>query len=493
MKLIVIEGGISGLATAFRVRERFAKRVLPLELCLLEAEDRVGGKIRTEDVEGYRIEWGPNGFLDSKPDTIRLCRDLGIESDLLPSNDAARKRYVFSEGKLHPVPGSPLPFFRSPLLSLRGRLRILKEPWVARTPPGIDTSVAEFGRRRLGREAAEKLLDPMVSGIFAGDPAIMSLRASFPRIAELEAIHGSLIRALAAIGRRRKREAREEGTKEGGRAEGTAGGPAGPGGVLTSFAGGLEVLTRTLEDRLGAVVRRSCRVQAVHPQEEGGRVAGYRVGFEEQGVAREMFADAVILAVPGYDAACILAPADREVSGLLAQIPYAPLVVVGLGFRAGEEPGPLDGFGFLVPYREGTPLLGSLWTSSIFPDRAPPGHHFTRNMVGGWRNGHVVGEGDEDLERRVLDVFELAWGSRGRVHRRRLVRHARAIPLYVIGHEERLARAEAGLGRLPGLYLTGNAYRGVSLNDCTREADRVARQVEEAEVGRMGGASGGGS
>ncbi len=483
MRLVVVGGGISGLATAFRIRERFEAHGRPLELRVLEAAERTGGKIRTELHEGYRFEWGPNGFLDGKPDTLELCKDLGIEGALLPSSEAARKRYVFSCGALHRVPESPISFFRSPLLTLGGRLRVIKEAWAPTTPPGLDTSVAEFGRRRLGKEAAEKLLDPMVSGIFAGDPAVMSLASCFPRIAEMET--GA---RQSAAGHGRPAEAEEERTQgcggvarrgRNGRHESKGrGGPAGPAGTLTSFEEGMEQLVRVLEERLGKAVRKECVVTSLDSG-AGGRAKGYRIRYRHQGVEQEMSADAVVLAVPAYEAEKILMEMEPAVCEFLAGIPYAPLVVVGLGFSKAEAPGPLDGFGFLVPYREGVPVLGSLWTSSIFPGRAPEGCVFTRNMVGGWRNGWATSLEEEELEETVSATLEQALGARGTVHFRSCVRHAKAIPLYFLGHGRRLNAIEDCLARFPGVYLTGNAYRGVALNDCTREAVRIARRVEQ--------------
>jgi oxygen-dependent protoporphyrinogen oxidase len=472
MRLVVVGGGISGLATAFRVRERFEAQGRPLELRVLEAAGRTGGKIRTELREGYRFEWGPNGFLDGKPDTLELCRDLGLEGALLPSSEEARKRYVYSCGALHRVPESPISFFRSPLLTLGGRLRVIKEAWAPTTPPGLDTSIAEFGSRRLGREATEKLLDPMVSGIFAGDPAVMSLASCFPRIAEMEREHGSLLRAMIALQRQRKRERRDStGSQQ-------RGGPAGPAGTLTSFEEGMEQLVRVLEERLGKAVRKECIVTSLIPLKEKG-AKGYRIRYHHQGVEQEMSADAVVLAVPAYEAEKVLMEMEPAVCEFLAGIPYASLVVVGLGFSKADAPGPLDGFGFLVPYREGSPVLGSLWTSSIFPGRAPEDCVFTRNMVGGWRNGWAASLEEEELEETVSATLEQALGARGTVRFRSCVRHAKAIPLYFLGHERRLNAIEDCLARFPGVYLTGNAFRGVALNDCTREAVRIARKVEQ--------------
>jgi len=483
MKLVVVGGGVSGLATAFRIRERFAAHGQTPDLCVLEAAERAGGKVRTELTDGFRMEWGPNGFLDGKPDTLALCKDLGLEGALLPSSEAARKRYVFSCGKLHQVPETPVSFLRSQLLTPGGRFRVVGEFFAPKTPPGIDTSISEFGNRRLGREAQEKLLDPMVSGIFAGDPAILSLASCFPRIAEMEQEHGSLLRAMMALQRQRRRERRGESNKgydePGQRERNRVGGPAGPAGTLTSFERGMEQLIQTLEERLGKSLRKECLVTSLLPSDNGKETKGYRIHYRHQGVEQTMIADAVVLAVPAYEAERILVEIDPGVADLLKGIPYAPLVVVGLGYPKNQAPGPLDGFGFLVPYQEGSPVLGSLWTSSVFPGRAPQDYVFTRNMVGGWRNGSTVGLDEEELETMVLEMMEKAVGGRGKVHFRRFVRHPKAIPLYLLGHGRRLAAIEQRLERVPGVYLTGNAFRGVALNDCTREALRIAGRIEK--------------
>ena len=492
MKLFVIGGGISGLATAFRLKQAFAARREPLDLSLLESEDRLGGKIFSEAGGGYLMEWGPNGFLDSKPDALELCRELGLEGELLPSRDSARKRFIFSRGKLHRVPESPPAFFLSPLLSLTGRLRILKEPWAPVTPAGLDTTVAEFGSRRLGREAMERLLDPMVSGIFAGDPSVMSLASCFPPIAEMEREHGSLIRAMVALARRRKAAAGKgrvaNGPAAGAPRPAAPAGPAGPGGTLTSLKGGMGRLVEVLEGELGDAVMTGVRVERILPAGPAGeaRGGGYRVRCRGRAGPQEFRADAVILATPAYASSWILQDLDPAVSRLLLHIPYSPVAVAGLGFDAGSGPGPLDGFGFLVPHEEGLPLLGSLWTSSIFPGRAPQGKQFTRNMLGGWRNGWILSRGDAELEEQVLDVFARALPARGRVEFLRVIRHVQAIPLYKVGHEARLRRIGDLLARHPGIWLTGNAYRGVALNDCVREARVTARRVLERLVGDPG-------
>ena len=243
-KVIIVGGGISGLATAWLLREKAEKAGTPLEIIVLEKEDRLGGKIWSIKAEGYLCEWGPNGFLDNKPQTLDLCRELKVESQLLRSNDNARKRFIYSEKTLHRLPEDGPSFFKSKLISWPGKLRLAMEPtpFVAKAPQGVDETLAEFGRRRLGDEALRKLIAPMVSGIFAGDPETMSLESCFPRIAELERQYGGLVMAMMKLAKKKKQEI----------AEGkTVASAAGPGGVLTSFREGLQTLTEIIREQLG--------------------------------------------------------------------------------------------------------------------------------------------------------------------------------------------------------------------------------------------------
>lgn len=500
-RIVILGGGISGLATAFRIEHAFASQGLAPEIVVLEADSRPGGKIRTDKTQGYLCEWGPNGFLDNRPSTLELCRDLSVEDRLLPSNDAARKRFIVSKGRLHQVPESPAAFFRSNLLTIRGRLRIVGEYWARATPHGVDTSIYEFGTRRLGKEATEKLLDPMVSGIFAGDPQVMSLEACFPRIAQMEREHGSLIRAMMRLAKQRRQKGVTDDSSGPGEGERTGeeaplarsalssrsrprSGPAGPGGILISFTDGLETIVARLAERLGRAVRTGCAALSVEDMRGRGRSAAtYRIHYREAGREAFMDADAVVIALPAYAAKEVVRPLEPEVSALLGEIPYAPLVVVGLGFRVSDLPQPPDGFGFLVPHQERRSILGSLWCSSIFPGRAPEGHVLTRSMVGGYRAGQALDLDDQELVRTVLDEYQALMGWRASPVYVNIIRHPQAIPLYTIGHLKRLERIEQVLGRHTGVYLTGNALRGVALNDCTREALAVARRVVQDATG----------
>jgi oxygen-dependent protoporphyrinogen oxidase len=454
-RIVVVGGGLSGLATARALTARRELAERGVEILVLEDQARPGGKARTARDDGWLVERGPNGFLDSVPRTLELAREVGLGDRILPARDAAASRFLWLRGALRPIPMSPPAFFRSDLLSLRGRLRILGEPLARRRPDG-DETVAAFARRRIGAEAARSLVAPMVLGVFAGDAERLSLRSVFPKMWEMETEHGSLVRAMLARARRRGR--------------GGPGGPAGPGGHLTSFPGGVEEFAGALAGSLGGAVRCGRRVAGLRKDGQGWKVS---VEGEGEGIP----ASVVILACEAFASAGLLEAHDGELAAELRGIPYAPVLVLGLGYDASAFPRPPDGFGFLAPRREGLRILGCLWDSSIFPGRAPGGKVLLRAMLGGAVDPEAAALDDDELIRVVRRDLESSMGIVQEPERVVLSRWERGIPQYLVGHAERLDRVEERLGRLPGLYLTGNGYRGVALNACVTEADRIADRV----------------
>lgn len=464
IRVVVIGGGISGLAAAFCIRERTAALGHEVDLSLLEAEGRVGGKIWSVRDQGFLCESGPNGFLDNKPPTLDLCKRLGVDGLLVKSRDEARKRFIYSEGKLHSLPESPPAFFKSGLLSLRGRLRIIGELWAKKAPKDKDETLAEFAKRRLGEEALDKLIGPMVSGIFAGNPETMSLKSCFPRIAELEAEYGSLIRAMIKIQRKKKAEADEGRPKAG---------PAGPGGVLTSFQGGLEDLSQALRHVLSDSVRVSSKVVKI---ERGSKKEPFLVHVEGHSVPFP--AEILVSAVPSDVASSLFSRFEPKASALLNQIPYASLSVVCLGFPQEAIPMSVDAFGFLIPNKENKKILGTLWDSSIFPDRAPKGYVSLRSMAGGALHADYGLAKPDELVSNTRETLKEVMGIEAAPEFVKLFRWDRAIPQYIVGHGQRLAELELLLTEgHPGLFLTGNAFYGIGINDCVQSAERVADQV----------------
>jgi len=425
------------------------------EIIIFEADQRVGGKVWTEiSPEGYLCEGGVNGFLDKIPRTLELCDEVGVEP--VPADASAQKRYVFSHGELHKLPEKPPEFLTSRLLSVRGRLRVLYEIFAGGTD-NPDETLAEFGTRRLGREAFERLIDPMASGVFAGDARNMSVRSCFPRIQEVEAEYGSLIRGLIKL----QMKARKEGRKD-------TPGP-GPGGRLTSFSNGMSALTDTLASKLGSRIHPSSPVAGI------SRNNGLYTLHMADGTNEET--DVLILAVPAFAQASILKEYEPELAGLLSGIEYPALSVVCLGYREDHIAPYLEGFGFLVPSGEQRSILGTIVDSNVFPGRAPDGHALFRTMVGGARAPQLARLPDDQLLDRVRADLKDITGLAAEPEFARIFRHERAIPQYVVGHAARLEAIDQVLNRHPGLVLTGNAFRGVSLNDCVVNAWKTAESL----------------
>lgn len=458
--VVIIGGGISGLSTAHAINLRAIREGLEVDTVVLEKSERTGGKIRSIQEDGYLCEWGPNGFLDSKPMTLELCDQLKIRADLEGSNDNARKRFIFTGGQLHKLPDGPSSFLTSGLLSWRGKLRIALELLISAKRDGADETLAAFARRRLGPEALEKLIGPMVSGIFAGNPETMSLRSCFPRMVELERDYGGLIRAMLSLARQRKRE-RREGKK--------VASAAGPGGTLTSFVSGIQTLTDHLTDSLQGQVRTGARVLSIHSLSEG-----YTLELEN---GAHLEASAVVSAAPAYAAAEMVAPLKGGMVDVLQMIPYAPMNIICFGYEREQIAHSLDGFGYLIPKTEHTSTLGTLWDSSIFPKRAPEGHVLLRSMMGGATNPDAADWTDQDVQQKTMGDLKQIMGIDAVPSFVRIFRHPRAIPQYTVGHSERLEALEEGLNLHPGLFLTGNAFQGVGINDCVHASNGTADKV----------------
>ena len=405
MRIAVLGAGISGLAAAWRLSRDH-------EVVVFEAKERPGGNIRTEEVEGCLVEWGPNGFLDNEPATLELVKELGLEGRMVRARECAAVRFIWRDGALRRLPLSPKKFLTSDCLPLLARLRVLLEPW-SRAAPDRDESVFDFASRHLGRGAAGILVDAFVTGVFAGDPKRLSVRSAFPRLWNLEREHGSLIKGAKGRG-------------------------FGPPGVLTSFDGGLEVLVRELAERVD--------LRLVSPR-----------GFEQEGF------DRVVCTIPAPFAATL---ASEGLKPLLEAVPTAPVAVVATVF---DEPLDVpDAFGFLAPHGQGLRILGTLYDSSIFPGRAPEGLRLFRTMLGGRRDPDALSLSDGQLLDVAARDLRRVWGFFPEPRAVRVIRHPLGIAQYEVGHAGLVGRIEAACP--PWLRLAGSSYRGVSINLCVKEA-----------------------
>lgn len=440
LDVLVVGAGISGLTAAFHL----ARGGLRVAVC--EASARVGGAIETREEGGFRFELGPNTVLDRGSAMGELIAAAGLDDERLEATPDARRRYLWKGGALHALPAAPPGFLATPLFSLRAKLRLLREPWIGRRRDGDEESIAEFVRRRLGPELLDYAVGPFVSGVYAGDPARLSVRWATPKIAELERRYGSLLRGALA---RRK-------------------GPA-PGGAMISFREGLEELPRRLAEVLEDV-RTGVTVHRVVPTPEGFRAE------TDSGV---LTARSAVIAVPADAAAAILADATEGASRLLAEVPYAPVVVVGLGVRRSQVGHPLDGFGFLAPRVEALRILGCLFPSSLFPGRAPNGCAALTAFAGGRTDPEIVELEEKEIVERVLADLSRALDLRGEPLAAVVRRWPRAIPQYELGHGRFVERVREIEERLPGLRIGASYVGGVSVADCIASAATLAREMLE--------------
>jgi oxygen-dependent protoporphyrinogen oxidase len=452
VRIVVLGRGISGLAAA-----HFLGRA-GHEVVSIDPSAEAGGMIHSERIDGFLCETGPQALLDGPDETRALVAQAGLAARLVGALPGARRRFIHARGRLHPLPTNPIALARSGLLGWRGKLRLLREPFVRGAAPDGDESVLAFGARRFGEETARALLAPAVIGIYAGDAAQLSVQSALPRLAAFERAHGSVIRGVLAQRR--------------------AGGRT---GKPVSFPDGLQELARALDQRLGAgrVVARAERIDRVG--------ATWRVTLA--GGPAPVAADAVVIATSAAPAAALLDPIAPAAAGALRGVRLAPAVVVSLGFHAAGAGGGLGidlrAYGFLVARDAGadasgaapTAVLGCQYESSIFPQRAPPGAVLLRAILGGTFDPGIVDESDDAISARVVaDLGRLAGLSR-RPDLIRVWRHRDGIPQYGLGHAAKVAAADADLARHPGLYLIGHTLRGVGLNDCIATAAALARQI----------------
>ena len=442
--VLVVGAGISGLALAVSLADRgMGARVL-------DAAADVGGNLRTRRTQTPEGTWlldlGPNSFGDASVPFMELVKAAGIEDRLVRAPESANRRWIWRGGRLREVPSHPVKFLMSGLLPLSGMLRIAREPWIAPRPASEpEESLGAFCDRRLGRVAREKLLTPVVGGIYAGDPMQLGAESAFPAMIALEREHGSLIRAA------RKGK-----------------GPPSR-GTLSSFRDGLAELPAALRRRLGDSV--TTGAAARFAVRENGR---WRV---ETADGRSFTAPTLALATPADVTASLLRPFDAALAAEVAAIPYAPMTVVHVGFRTGDAPGIPPGFGFLVPREEGLRILGSIFTSRLFPGRAPEGFELLTVFAGGSLDPEAMNLGHDKLREFVTSDLRCAIGLAAAPALFEVTRWPRAIPQYVVGHKDRLARIAAAAAAHPGLRLLGNWRGGIAMPECARNAKAMADDV----------------
>ncbi|HEY2386043.1 MAG TPA: protoporphyrinogen oxidase [Candidatus Binatia bacterium] len=479
---IVVGGGISGLAAAHRLGELAAARGTPIRVTLLEAGTRLGGSVATERVDGFLVEKGADSFLTEKPWALALCRRLGLDDRLIGTRDTQRRTYVVHDGRLHPLPEGFLlvaptrlgPLLRSPLFTWAGKLRMacdLVLPRGAGRADGSDESIAAFVSRRVGREAFERVVQPLVGGIYTGDADRLSIAATMPRLVEMERRSRSLILGML-------RQARAAGAQSGARW-----------GLFASFADGMQTLVDELARRLPeGAVRLGAAVASLRPPSASGASAerpGTPAPDWEVGLAsgERLSAPRVIVATPAFAAADLLRPFDAGLADDLAGIPYASSAIVTLAFPRADVPHPLDGFGFVVPAIERRRSIAGSFSSVKYAGRAPEGAVLIRLFCGGALAPDVSACSDDALIALARDELRALLGIVAAPRLIRVQRHVRAMPQYHLGHRARLVRIDAAVARHPGLALAGNAYRGVGSPDSVHSGESAAERVAGVPAG----------
>jgi oxygen-dependent protoporphyrinogen oxidase len=451
-RVVVIGGGISGLACAWRLTR------LGLPVLLLEQEARTGGVIRTVQNDAMLFEAGPQSFLLTAP-LFELLRDLSLEQELLRA-DRRAPRYVYLGGKLNAVPMAPPGLLFTSLFSGSTKWRLVTEPFRRSIPPEADESIAGFIRRKFGTDLLDHLVAPMVSGVYAGDAERLSLRSAFPMLHEWEKQYGSVLRGMIKSLSNGKQATRA---------------PAGARGLVTLRQGNAS-LPRRLTERLGDHVSAGTRITALRRGPQGG--APFELQCEAAGRQEALSAMAVVVAAPAGVAARLLAPLIPAVEGL-AGIAYAPVAVVAGSYSSEHLPRPLDGFGFLVPRSERLRILGTVWNSSLFPGRAPEGQTTLTSFVGGMTDPSAGSLPDEALFQTVESELRRILGVFGAPRARFAQRWAQAIPQYNLGHADLIRKVRAALPSMPGLFLAGSYLEGPAVGACVAAANAAAEQAAQ--------------
>ena len=446
--ILIVGAGISGLACAYYLRKS------GIDAQIVEASSRPGGMIRSDRREGFLFELGPQSF-SSAPQLVDLCRDLGIANQLVTAPPRA-PRFLVIERQLKQAPLSPPAFFTSSLFSARTKGSVLRDLLGQTKPPDADESVAAFIRRKFSAELLEKLVGPFVSGIYAGDPEKLSLRASFPQLHEAERTSGSVIRGMLRAAKSKPKPRHKP--------------------SLQSFREGNETLVRALAANLGPALRAGVSVTEIR-RANIGNPATCEVTLSANGSTEQLSTDGIVLATPAGTTASLLRNIHSELASVLSFFDYAPVAVVSLGYPKIAAGHSLDGFGFLIPRSEKLRTLGTVWNSSLFPARAPEGHALLTSFIGGATDPQAVTLSPDELASLVHKEIAPLLHIRQPPTFSNVALYLRALPQYNLGHSERIAALKKLTEALPGLWLTGNYLHGPAIGACIEQAQSIANEI----------------
>jgi protoporphyrinogen/coproporphyrinogen III oxidase len=462
-QVVIVGGGIAGLATAYFLQERARLMGLPIAYTLVERGSTFGGKISSTRANGYVVEGGPDSFLTQKSAALELCHALGLGDQLIGTNDVERKTLVWSRGQLRAmpdgvmliVPTRVMPFVRSSLISWPGKLRMGLDWLIPPRRDDGDESLSHFVKRRLGAEALDKIAEPMIAGIYVSAAENLSLKSTFPRLLDTEKKYGSLIRGMVLQRR----------AANGHVSQGKSAPP-----MFMTLRGGLHDLVDALVAHLdtGTLMCNTRVTTLMHEPD------GYRVALSS---GESIRADAVVFASPAYVTSEVLSNMAPALAGALKTIRYVSTATVSLGYRRSEIQHPLDSFGFLVPKGERRRILACTWSSTKFSQRAPDEHVLLRVFVGGARAEQLAEQDDAALTQIAQEELRALMGITAEPVLTKVFRWHKGNPQYEVGHLARVAQIEQYAAEFPGLYVAGSAYHGVGIPDCIQDGARVADQI----------------
>ena len=469
-KIVIIGGGISGLTTAYYLQKEAKRLNRAIHITVVEKEAQLGGKIATHRQDGFIFEGGPESFVTRKPEAWELCQELGLQERLVGTTSSG-KNYVLRNGRPAIVPSGPGSFLATPLLSAKGKLRLLKEPFVPRRSNPADESLGSFLRRRLGDEMVDNIVKPAIGSVYLGDVDAMSVQVSFGRFAEMEQAHGSVVKGMFALMKEKRAERK---------ASGEARPPKKP--AFATLQGGLMELVNTLAEQIEGEILLETAVSALHYNPAHSHAQPYSLALSN---GRSLHADGVVLATPTFVMADLLEGlVETAVTEQLRAIPYNPVTTVNVAFNRSEIDDPFDGFGVVVPDSEASQLLAVEGMSAKFPHRAPADQFVLRAFVGGQKQPALASLPEPELISLVRQELSQIFGISARPTHTYVQRWLPANPQPPVGHLAMIAAVETSLAaQLPGLYLTGAGLRGQGIPDCIRQSRNLVEQMQQQLFG----------
>ncbi|MGE5847037.1 MAG: protoporphyrinogen oxidase [Ignavibacteria bacterium] len=448
--IIILGAGISGLTTAYLLSKK------GFDITVLEKKNEIGGSIETAGEKGFLFDRGPNSGLETTPVISQLVEELNLKDEMVYANKASNKRYILRNNELHPLPMNPFLFLKTQLFSKQAKLRLLAEPFIGRSKDGYNQSIAEFVTRRLGKEFLDYAINPFVAGVYAGNPEDLSVKSAFPKLYDLEEKYGGLI--IGTIRSMKERKRRPEKAKQSAK--------------MFSFKSGMNVLTKALANNLGERVL--LYSEAVSVEKDS---SGYKLTFNQAGKMRTISADIIISTIPAYAASQLFKQMDEKLSSHLNDIYYPPVLVLYLGYNKSDVGRALDGFGFLIPSKERKSYLGAIWSSVIFPNRAPEDKAAFTLFIGGARDPQVGNIDKESLINKVRAEFESLMKINTDPVYISYKYWNKAIPQYNLGYIEHEKYFDKFEKINPGIILSGNFRGGISIGDCIKNAEVITNKV----------------